>query len=91
MSLKWPDKDPDEILDYTVDWSDRLGTTDTITNSIWTVPVGITNTSEDHTTTRTTLWLSSGTLGDKYDIQNRIVTVEGRTMDQTITLKIRTK
>jgi hypothetical protein len=24
MSLKWPNKDPDEILDYTVDWTVRL-------------------------------------------------------------------
>jgi len=25
MALKFPDKDPDEILDYTVDWSRYLG------------------------------------------------------------------
>jgi hypothetical protein len=24
MSLRWPDKDPDELLDYTVDWSRYL-------------------------------------------------------------------
>lgn len=34
MSYKWPDKDPDEIVDYTVDWSRFLGT-DTITTSNW--------------------------------------------------------
>ena len=26
MSLRWPDKDPDEQLDYTVDWSRYLDT-----------------------------------------------------------------
>jgi len=26
MSLRWPDKDPDELLDYTVDWSRYLDT-----------------------------------------------------------------
>ena len=25
MSYKWPDKDKDEILDYSVDWSRFLG------------------------------------------------------------------
>ncbi len=24
MSYKWPDKDPDELLDYTIDWSRYL-------------------------------------------------------------------
>ena len=26
MALRWPDKDPDEQLDYTVDWSRYLDT-----------------------------------------------------------------
>lgn len=26
MALRWPDKDPDELLDYTVDWSRYLDT-----------------------------------------------------------------
>lgn len=34
MSYKWPDKDPDEIVDYTVDWS-RFLVTDTITVATW--------------------------------------------------------
>ena len=25
MALKWPDKDPEEILDYPLDWTDWLG------------------------------------------------------------------
>ena len=25
MALKWPDKDPDEQLDYSIDWSNALG------------------------------------------------------------------
>ena len=26
MSFRWPNKDPDELLDYSVDWSRYLGT-----------------------------------------------------------------
>jgi hypothetical protein len=31
MSLKWPDKDPDEQLDYSIDWGPALDT-DTISS-----------------------------------------------------------
>ena len=34
MSLRWPDKDPDEQLDYTVDWSRYLDTL-TIASVAW--------------------------------------------------------
>lgn len=34
MSLKWPPKDPDEKLDFSVDWSRFLGS-DTISNIDW--------------------------------------------------------
>ncbi len=90
MALSWPNKDPDEVLDYEIDWAARL-TTDTISTSTWTVPSGITKDSDSKTSTTTTVWLSGGTLGDSYEILNRIVTAGGRTMDQTVKLKIKTK
>jgi len=34
MAYKWPDKDPDEILDYSVDWSRLLGD-DTLSAAVW--------------------------------------------------------
>jgi hypothetical protein len=34
MALRWPDKDPDESLDYTVDWSRFLDTL-TISSVVW--------------------------------------------------------
>lgn len=36
MALKWPNKDPDELLDYSVDWSRFLGS-DTISAVTWFV------------------------------------------------------
>lgn len=36
MSLVWPNKDPDELLDYSVDWSSIIGNL-TITNVVWSV------------------------------------------------------
>lgn len=37
MSFRWPNKDPDETLDYNVDWSRFLGETSTIVSSVWSV------------------------------------------------------
>jgi hypothetical protein len=90
MALEWPSKDPDEVLDYQLDWSGRLGS-DTIASSSWTVPAGITKNSDTNTTTVTTIWLSSGTLNSSYDLQNRVTTTGGRTMDQTVRIRIKAK
>lgn len=113
MALSWPAKDPDEVLDYDVDWTRRLydedelaladaGTppeapSDTIVTSTFLLPdqVGSSNPlvkdDDDKTTTRTKIWLSGGVLGQSYEIVNRIVTAGGRTMDQTVKLKVKAK
>jgi hypothetical protein len=90
MFLAWPNKDPDEVLDYEIDWSARV-LTDTILTSVWTIPSGITKNSDSKTAATTTAWLSGGTLGTTYEILNRIVTAGGRTMDQTVKIKIKAK
>jgi len=36
MSLVWPNKDPDELLDYSVDWT-AVTENMTITNVVWSV------------------------------------------------------
>jgi len=78
-------KDADAVLDYSVDWSDWLGT-DTISTSTWTVPTGITKNSDSKTDTATTVWLSGGTSGTNYALANKIVTAAGRTEERTITI-----
>lgn len=90
MRLKWDDKDPNEVLDYQIDWTDRLAG-DVIATSTWTVPDGLTEGSTSNTTSTTTVWLSDGTDGEDYEILNRITTTGGRTMDQTVKLRVRSK
>jgi hypothetical protein len=91
MALTWPNKDPDEVLDYTLDWVDRLGD-DTISTSAWPdPPVGITIDSNDNDLTSTTIWLSGGEVDTQYLFTNRIVTAGGRTMDQSVKLKVKTR
>lgn len=90
MALSWPNKDPDEVLDYKLDWTARLDG-DTISTSTWTVPAGLTNAGDSNTTTAATVWISDGTEGTKYTILNRITTAAGRTMDQSVSLYIQSR
>lgn len=85
MTLSWPTKDPDAVLDYEIDWSTWLGS-DTISTSAWTVPAGLTKDSDTNTTTTATIWLSGGTAGEVYELTNHIVTAGGREQDQTVQL-----
>ena len=46
MSFRWPSKDPDEILDYSVDWSRFLDTA-IITDVVWFVQSSLYNTKTE--------------------------------------------
>lgn len=87
--LIFPNKDPDEVLDYRIDWTARLGT-DAIATSVWTLTeaAGLTIDSETETTTATTVWLSGGTAGEVGVLLNRITTTGGRTLEETAALTI---
>jgi hypothetical protein len=80
-------KDPNAILDYTVDWTRWLNG-DIIATSSWTVPAGLTAVSDTHTTKAATVWLSGGAVGETYTITNRITTTGGRTEDRSFDVKI---
>jgi len=82
MSLKWPAKDPDEILEYSVDWSRFLGS-DTISSVAWyvddsdgtktSVSAGqtvntLTLVAQSSTTTVATVQLSNGTANTTYSV-----------------------
>lgn len=82
------DKDPNAVLDYMVDWTEWLDG-DTIATSTWTVPAGITKDSDTDTDTTTTVWLSSGSLGNRYQLVNRITTAGGRTDDRSIFIDVK--
>lgn len=87
MSKFWPDKSPDDVLDYRIDWTEALAG-DTIVTSTWAVPAGITKDSDSKTTTATTIWLSGGAVDQEYEIENTIVTTELRTMKQCVTIRV---
>lgn len=66
-------KDPDFILDYSLDWSSWLGA-ETIATSVVTAPAGITLVSQTNTTTVVNFRLSGGSLNNDYELINTITT-----------------
>jgi hypothetical protein len=84
-------KDPAGIVDYTVRWTSWLPSGDTISSSSWTVPAGLVKVSEANTDIDAVIFLASGTVGQIYEVTNRIATAGGRQNDQTISILIEEK
>lgn len=89
MALRFPDKDPNEILDYEVNWTARLEG-DVISSSTWIMPVGnsLAKKSDAFSATTTSIWLQDGDVDTDVTLINRVLTVSGRQFDQSINLKI---
>jgi len=81
-------KDPDAILDYSIEWSKWLAG-DQIQKSAWTVSDPALEAANDsNTPTRTTVWLSGGGAGQSYTVTNRITTSGGRTDERSFTIQV---
>lgn len=104
MSFRWPNKDPDEQLDYSVDWSRFLGSSVTISSVEWYVDNasgvktaitsgstvnGIQNVSQTNTTTVATINLGSGTNNTDYKFYCRITDSSGSQAERVIKLRIK--
>jgi hypothetical protein len=87
MADYWPAKDPNDILDYSIDFADWLGT-DTLATVTWTVPTGLTKGSQSNSSTVALVWLSGGTAGATYEVLCRITTAGGRTHDKSVKLRV---
>jgi len=80
-------KEPSEVLDYEIDWSDWLGSL-TISTSVWTGPSGITIDGSSNTSTKSLIRLSGGTWGETYELSNTIVANNGETEKRSILVRI---
>jgi hypothetical protein len=103
MSFKWPNKDPNEILDYSVDWSRWLNGA-TISTVVWYVDNasgvktqvtagnsvnGLTHVSSTNTNTVATIYLGAGTNNTEYKITCSITTSGGTTAERVVKIKIK--
>lgn len=82
--------DPSAVLDYAIDWTAWLAEGETITDSTWTVPSGITETTPSPSIDGgvTTIWLAGGTVGTIYTVTNHITTSHGRQDDRSFELSV---
>lgn len=87
MPVAWFTKDPSSVLDYNIDWSDLLGTEDTILSSTWIVS-GLTVVSDSFTDTMTTAIISGGTANSIYQVINMITSVGGLTDSRVIEINV---
>lgn len=61
------------VLDYSIDWTEWLEG-DTIVASTWNVATGITKDSDTFSPSTATIFVSGGTKGKRYKLENIITT-----------------
>lgn len=93
----WPAKDPNEVLDYGFDWSARIpqgiegDTIVTFTSTVVEGTVVVDDSLSSPDSLQTVTWLSGGADGETCKVELRITTALGRTLDETMTIKIKSR
>lgn len=83
------DKDPSEKLDYAVDWTAWLGSTETITTSTWAAtPSGLTLSGQSVTGGKAIVWATGGTAGTVYTVTNHIITSQAREGERSLVIVV---
>ncbi len=95
--LFWPDHDPDDQLDYDLDFTDALPAADAITlAAVNILPVTSPLLDEVQTTIDpggkiVTVWLKDGVAGTPYEVRVTATTsnVPARIIDRTVNIKVK--
>jgi len=102
MALKWPDKDPDEQLDYSINWKPALGS-DTISSIVWKIydengtlqtwsdsqiVNGLQLVSRTNTNTVATIYLGSGTAFTTYKIVCRVTASDSTVREEEVRIRV---
>lgn len=102
--MKWPNKDPNETLDYSLDWSRFLRTGETISSSVWFITNSsgevvsfdsgdtidsLTNVINTNSTSITTINLSGGNSNTLYKLVCRVTLSTGFVAERSVSLYIK--
>lgn len=89
---QYVEQDPNDVLDYTLDWAPWLGV-DTILNSVWSVSpaAGLTLSGGVFNNTLATIFISGGSESQIFTVTNRIVTAGARTKDRSFNVVIKSQ
>jgi len=85
-------KDPDSVLDYSVDWGADYLAGDVLTESSWTIAPGeaggVSILSSGFDLKSSTVQVAGGNGGRIYRLTNHVVTAEGREDSRSIMLRV---
>jgi len=81
-------KEPIEVLDYFVDFTDQLGTGETLASSSVTATAGLTVGTDWIDGNRVYVWLSGGTLAETYTVTVNAVTGLSQTLVGEFVVKV---
>lgn len=82
-------KDPQAVLDYSIDWSAPLQSSgDTILTSSWSAAVGLTVVSSSYVGNVATVFLLGGVDQTHYTATNTVTTAGGRTLAQDLVISV---
>lgn len=92
------DKDPNSVLDYSLDWVNWLPSGSTLSSATWNIvaisgdasPLTI-DTSAVTSTTKTTANLSAGTVGNIYTVECTIVTSDSYTDKRNFRVSVKNR
>ncbi len=89
---EWPTKDPDDVLDYGLDWSAELDPADEIESAAWSIDrEGLTITRHGVIDLVAVVWLAGGLEGTTYNVTCRMTTMAGRIRDRSAQIYIQTR
>ncbi|MGL4349192.1 MAG: hypothetical protein ACRCT2_01195 [Plesiomonas shigelloides] len=106
MSFKWPSKAPDEIQDYSLDWSRLIATSVMITGVTYLIEYegqpkvafpttgtvyGLTHNANSVSGKVTTIFLAGGELNRNYKIYCQITDSLGRVTERAVTISMRNR
>ena len=82
-------QDPQEQLDYALDWSDFLASGETISGSSWSASsTALTIGTVSATTTVTAAFVSGGVNGSVYRLTNKITTNQTRIAERSVIVRV---
>lgn len=88
-------KDPDAVLDYSVNWAQWLDTDEIITSQSVSVspvtdtrPMQVDRSELDSTGTIVVAWVSGGETGQRYRLTFQITTDAGRTDERSMNINV---
>ena len=82
-------KDPQESIDYAVDWSDFLASGETISASSWaSSSTALAIGTVSATTDTTAVFVSGGTVGDVYRVTNKVTTTQTRIAERSVIVRV---